>query len=110
MISRPRKITSPGWWSIGIECVGEGLDELLVEFLNALLSSADIEEMAFSSVTVDRLEQRGGSWSIGARARGVPRRDLDGRLNAEVKAANYCGAFVRERGDGAWEAGCVVDL
>jgi SHS2 domain-containing protein len=96
--------------SVEINCEGDSLDELLIEFLNALISRSDIEDMAFLGTYIARMERVAGKWVIEATAKGIPRKLVDGRLLAEVKAATYCGVSVRQVDSGRWEAQCVVDL
>lgn len=95
---------------IDLTCDGGELRELLVEFLNKLLLKADIEEMAFIEVRVDRLDKVEDHWVVAAKAGGVQKRDVKDKLLTEVKAATYYGAFVEDDGSGKWEAQCVVDL
>lgn len=95
---------------ITVSCNGIDREELLVEFLNALLARADLEEMVLQSVEVGRVENAGGQWSLTARAGGAPRETVAGRLLTEVKAATYYGASVRMSGGDRWEARCVVDI
>jgi len=95
---------------LAVSRTGGDLTELLIEFLNALLSEADRAEIVFLGVRVSRLEERDGEWIIEAEARGTPVADVRDRLLIEVKAATYCGASVQEREPGLWAAQCVVDL
>jgi SHS2 domain-containing protein len=71
---------------------------------------ADRDAAVSCGVVVDRLEKTAGGWILTAHARGASRENAAGRLLAEVKAATYCGASVIEKGEGRWEARCVVDL
>ena len=89
---------------------GTDLTGLLVEFLNELLSLSDIEDSAFVSVRIERLEGEGGEWDLDAVIGGVPRERFAGQLQAEVKAATWYGASVERDDEGRWVAGCVVDL
>lgn len=93
-----------------IRCEGGDQMELLIEFLNVLLSKADIEEVVFLAVSIDVFEKKEKSWMLEARARGIERRNVMDRLLTEVKAATYYGASVMENEKGTWEARCVVDL
>ncbi|MCK4236470.1 MAG: archease [Candidatus Krumholzibacteria bacterium] len=95
---------------IVIYCEGSELEYLLVEFLNAIISKSDIEEIAFVSVDIVRMEVVDGKWVIEAIARGLPRSLVVDGFFTEVKAATYCGVAVREIVSGAWEAQCIVDL
>jgi SHS2 domain-containing protein len=95
-----------------IEVSGEGSDlvELFLNFLNGLLSEADIAGIVPFRVSVSALEQREGKWVVEAAAEGISAAEAAGRLLVEVKAATYYGASVRERKPGEWVAQCVVDL
>ncbi len=95
---------------IDIACEGNDLRELLVEFLNQFLLKADLEEMVFADVKIDRLSETEGAWALDARARGAPKSEAVDKLLREVKAATYYGALVENDGSGNWEAQCVVDL
>lgn len=95
---------------VPIRCEGRRRVDLLVEFLNELLTMADIEDVVFTSVSVVRLEHENDLWKLEALAAGVRREAAGWRLQREVKAATYCGARVGEAGAGIWEARCVVDL
>jgi SHS2 domain-containing protein len=89
---------------------GSELTGLLIEFLNEILSLADIEETTFVSVRIERLEKEGGEWDLQAVMGGIPREKCRGRLLSEVKAATWYGASVEHEGRGRWTASCVVDL
>jgi len=89
---------------------GRDLTGLLVEFLNELLSLADIEDSAFVSVKIMRLEGDCGEWDLDAVVGGIPRDRCRKRLLSEVKAATWYGASVEREKGGRWVAGCVVDL
>lgn len=89
---------------------GRDLTGLLIEFLNELLSLADVEDTAFVSVRIERLEGEGDEWDLDAVIGGIPRQRCGKRLLSEVKAATWYGASVSREGSGRWVAGCVVDL
>jgi SHS2 domain-containing protein len=89
---------------------GRDLAGLLVEFLNELLSLADVEDSAFVSVRIDRLQGEDDEWDLDAVIGGIPRGRCGDRLLSEVKAATWYGAYVNRESDGRWLAGCVVDL
>jgi SHS2 domain-containing protein len=93
-----------------VSCDGSDAEELLVEFLNGLLSKAGVGDMVLVSVEIERLERREERWTLAARALGVPVERAAGRYLTEVKAATYYGASVRMNEGGRWEARCVVDL
>lgn len=89
---------------------GRDLTGLLIEFLNELLSLGDIEDTAFVSVRIERLEGGGEEWDLDAVIGGIPRGKCRKRLLSEVKAATWYGASVGRDSDGRWVAGCVVDM
>jgi SHS2 domain-containing protein len=94
-----------------ISRAGADLTELLVEFLNGMLSDADLAGTVYLRAAVTRLEQvSNGTWALDAAIEGVPLDDARDRLRIEVKAATYCGASVLESNPGVWVAQCVVDL
>jgi len=89
---------------------GRDLTDLLIEFLNELLSLADIEDTAFVTVNIERLQGERDEWDLDAVIGGIPRARCRKRLLTEVKAATWYGASVNHETDGRWVAGCVVDL
>ena len=90
---------------ISVECQGNDLAELFVEWLNSLLAEADIHRLAFADFRVVSLTDshlRGSAW-------GEPLDSQRHRPKIEVKAATYAMLSVgRERGQ--YVARCVVDL
>ena len=95
---RPRK-------KVPIRCRAHDHEELLVEWLNELLSLADLEGMALGRFQVDRLEPNGLEGS----AWGEPFDPGRHHPRTEVKAATYAMLFVGPE-DGEQVARCVVDL
>ena len=94
-----------------ISRAGVDLTELLVEFLNGMLSDADLSGTVYLGAAVTRLEKiPDGTWALDAAIGGVPLDEVRDRLRIEVKAATYCGASVLESNPGVWVARCVVDL
>ena len=89
---------------------GADLTELLIEFLNGMLSDADLSGTIYLGAAITRFENAGGTWALDAAITGVPLAEVRDRLRIEVKAATYCGASVREQDPGVWVARCVVDL
>jgi SHS2 domain-containing protein len=95
-----------------IEIAHEGADlvELLLEFLNGILSAGDLAETAVLDVAIRSLARADGMWKLAAVVGGLPFAQVRDRLLVEVKAATFYGASVEESGAGMWEARCVVDL
>ena len=90
---------------VSVQCQGNDQAELFVEWLNHLLSEADIRQMAFADFRVDSMSSsqlRGLAWG----------EVLDLRRHhpkTEVKAATYAMLYVGREGD-QYVARCVVDL
>jgi len=95
---------------IELECSEPELEDLLIEFLNRLLSQIDIEESVCIGINVLSIEHLGGSYCLKAIAGCIKREEAKGRLLVEVKAATYCGVRVALLESGIWEAVCVVDI
>ncbi len=96
-----------------IEIIASGNDrgEILVEFLNELLTAADMAETALTGVAIGRLtREEDGRWTLEGAARGVKRSRYPDRLLSEVKAATWQGLSVREDEDKSWVAQCVIDM
>jgi SHS2 domain-containing protein len=90
---------------------GSDLTELLIEFLNGMLSDADLSGTVYLRAEITRLgKASNGTWTLDAAIGGVPLDAVRDRLRIEVKAATYCGASVREADPDVWVAQCVVDL
>lgn len=79
-------------------------EQLLVEWLNALLAISDIERMVFSrfAVRIEGVRLEGSAW-------GEPLDQVKHRPNVEVKGATYHMLSVHER-EGEVIAQCVVDV
>jgi SHS2 domain-containing protein len=97
---KPVKITSQG----------ESLEELLVDFLNYLISSADIHSLYFTKVKVESIRKRGDRHDLEAIAWGIPLSSQAIDFYTEVKAASYCDVSVKKLGRDRWVAQCIVDL
>ncbi len=95
---------------IKLECSEPELEDLLVEFLNRLLSQIDLEELVCVDINVITIERLGGNYCLKATAGCIKREEVKERLLVEVKAATYYGARVVLLESGIWEAVCVVDI
>ncbi len=92
-----------------IACEAPGLEELLVAFLNELISLADSRRLVFSGFDL-RIEQPApGAARLTGRARGEPYDPSRHRGTVEPKGATYTALRVA-REDGRWVAQCVVDV
>ena len=98
--------------NVDIEAEGNSYDELLVDFLNVLLTRSDIEELVFLDVDIGEISRDAetNEYHLHATARGVPRDRVRDRLLREVKAATYYGVSVGRDESGNTRATVVVDL
>jgi SHS2 domain-containing protein len=95
---------------VRIETQAQSLEELLVEFLNELLSRQGLLGLVFTRCEVARISRTGGAgFILEAEAEGAPPEALAGKLGTEVKGASYLGLRVEER-DGGYVARVVLDL
>jgi len=89
--------------SVDISCEAESLEDLLVEWLNAIIFEMATRQMVFGSFLVRIDEHR-----LTASARGE-RLDPDRHdAGVEPEGATYTMLRVVHREDGAWEAQCDV--
>ncbi|HOE28029.1 MAG: archease [Candidatus Aureabacteria bacterium] len=95
---------------VRIEARAQSLEELLVEFLNELLSRQGLLGLLFTRCEVAHIGRAGGAgFMLEAEAEGAPPEALAGRLGTEVKGASYLGLRV-ERRNGGYLARVVLDL
>lgn len=99
-----------GGYQIRSEVEGADLEELLIEFLNSILMTADLEESICSGVSIEALASGKEEYKMAFVVDLVKRTRVGERLRAEVKGATYFGAKVKERFNDIWEARCVVDM
>lgn len=95
--------------SVGLTVKASGLGELLIEWLNELLSLADQKEMFFSEFKVEKIEAINSEYELKGKAGGEKIDEKKHELKTEVKAATYSGLKV-EKEDGRFIAQCVVDV
>jgi len=97
-------------FTIQVSCEAESVDDLLVEFLNSLLTGIDLEEAVGIYVDVSPFRHREGVYYLSAVAHCAERSRAEGRMRSEVKAATSYGASVSSTEEGVWVAVCVVDM
>jgi len=91
------------------ELEATGLEELLVAYLNELISLSDTKRLVFGDFEV---EIRGGAaepWRLAARARGEPFDAERHESTVQPKGATYTAVRVAPEA-GRWVAQCVVDV
>jgi len=91
-----------------IELEAPDLPELLVAFLNELISSADARGLVFGSFSV-KIDGQPGSYHLSAHARGEPLDPDRHQPTVQPKGATYTALRVSPEG-GQWVAQCVVDV
>jgi len=84
--------------------------DLLIEFLNELITRSDIEGLVLTEIKVESICSNDEGMELKAVAYGIPVESAVSYLLTEVKAATYYGSRVEKRDDGLWYARCVVDL
>lgn len=90
---------------VAIACSAPDAEQLLVDWLNALVYEMATRHMLFSrfEVAIDGLRLHATAWGEAVDpARHQPA--------AEVKGASYCELRVAQQPDGGWLAQCVVDV
>lgn len=94
--------------AIKVSCKAENVEELFVEWLNALLAKASIVDMVFSQFKV-KIEKKNDGFELKGTAKGEkinPRRHV---TKDEVKGATYAELKVYQD-KGRWIAQCIVDV
>ncbi len=91
--------------AIQIQCRGENLPFLFVNWIDALVYEMATRQMLFGKfeVTLDGLELRAQAW-------GEPVDVARHQPAAEVKGATLTELRVHQTGEGYWLAQCVVDV
>lgn len=92
---------------VSLSAEGETEEELFLDWLNRLLSVADMEGLIFSDFGCQITRQE--NLSLSGWARGEPVDPERHELGEEVKGATYTMLKVKKEGD-LWVAQCVVDV
>lgn len=95
--------------SVELTVSANGLGELLVEWLNELLSLADRNEMVFSEFKVEEIVEGEKGFELKGSASGEKIDSGKHEFKTEVKAATYSGLDVKKE-NGVFIAQCVVDV
>jgi tRNA nucleotidyltransferase (CCA-adding enzyme) len=90
---------------VDISCEAASLDDLLVEWLNAVIFEMSTRQLVFGSFRVQIADHRLTAAACGERL--DPDRHDAG---VEPKGATYTMLRVAHHDDGTWEAQCVVDV
>jgi SHS2 domain-containing protein len=92
-----------------VEVEAPGLEELLVAYLNELISIADTRGLVFGDFTVEIRGGGTGPFRLTGRARGEPFDPARHEFTVVPKGATYTGLRVAQV-QGRWVAQCVVDV
>jgi SHS2 domain-containing protein len=92
-----------------LTCSGSDLPELLVAFLNELISLSDLRRLVFRRFEVAIERRAGGGVSLTARAIGERYDPSRHRSTVEPKGATFTALRVAAE-NGLWLAQCVVDV
>lgn len=103
LVVEPEKVAARS--EVVLHCAGQDLDFLLLDFINALVFEMATRHLLFGRFRV-RLDQDG----LHAWAWGEPLDRQRHQPAVEIKGATMTELHVRRRGDGLWEAQCVVDV
>ena len=91
-----------------VEVEASGLEELLVAFLNELISLSDVRRVVFGRFSV-AITDAGTTVRLSARAEGEPFDQRRHQFTVLPKGASYTGLRVAPEA-GRWVAQCVVDV
>jgi SHS2 domain-containing protein len=92
-----------------IDVEAPGLEELLVAYLNELISIADARRLVFGEFAVDIEGGGARPYRLRSRARGEPFDPDRHEWTVQPKGATYTSLRVASEGD-RWVAQCVVDV
>ncbi len=93
---------------VGVRARARNRSELLIEWLNVLLSEASLREMFFSEFMAE-ISERNGELVLAGKARGEKIDREKHSIDVEVKGATYSQLVAEKRG-GEFVAQCVVDV
>lgn len=92
---------------ISVKCEASNIEELFVEWLNALLSQASLHELVFSSFKVKIIKNK--AMKLKGEAFGEKFQPKKHNIKDEVKGATYSQLKVYQD-KGKWIAQCIVDV
>jgi SHS2 domain-containing protein len=90
---------------VAVRCEAPSREYLLVDWLNAIVYEMAVRRMIFGRFRVEL-----GNGSLRGVATGEKVDPGRHQPVVEVKGATYTALGFRRRGDGGWEAQCVVDV
>lgn len=98
---------------IEVKCEASNIKELFVEWLNALLAQASIEDMVFSSFKVKKIEkiEKNKIMKLEGEALGEKLQPEKHNVKNEIKGATYAQLKVNyDKIKKQWIAQCIVDV
>jgi SHS2 domain-containing protein len=94
---------------VEVHCESDSIPKLFIEWLNELLSLADMETLLLSEFKIDKIKTEEALFVIDGQAFGEGISPERHRLKTEVKAATYSGLRYEVKGK-RHILQCVVDL
>lgn len=95
--------------TVKVSCEAENIEELFVEWLNALLTKASITDMVFSQFNV-KIEKKKDGFKLEGTAKGEKINPRKHGTKDEVKGATYAELKVYQDKKKRWIAQCIVDV
>jgi len=92
---------------VTIKCEAQNLEELLVEWLNALLAQASLHDLVFSEFKV-KIKEKDKRFELEGIAFGEKLKE-EHEIKEEVKGATYAELKVYKKNN-TWIAQCIVDV
>lgn len=93
---------------VEIECKASDMPSLFVEWLNALLSKKDSENMLFSGFKVE-INKEQNKYILKGKASGEKINQEKHKIKKEIKAATYSGLKFEEK-DQEFRAECILEV
>ena len=94
---------------VEIHCKSDSIPKLFIEWLNELLSLADVNSMLFSEFRIEKIKTEEAGFVIDGQALGEAIAPERHGLKTEVKAATYSGLKYEVRGK-RHMLQCVIDI
>lgn len=99
--------------TIRVKCSAENIEELFVEWLNALLAQSSLHEMVFSEFKVkieNKIKNKGKGFKLKGIAKGEKFNPTKHNPKDEVKGATYSQLKIYQDKSRRWIAQCIVDV
>jgi SHS2 domain-containing protein len=94
---------------VKVHAESDSIPGLFIQWLNELLSQADMESMFFSGFKVEKIKEKAGRYILDGTASGEEIDPKKHKLKTEAKAATYSGLRYEVR-DKRHYLRCVIDV